>query len=106
LLNNENKEYTVQGLEPYTWDEAAKVFIDNYSKLKLKIVKAPMGMLKLAGRLSPKTWYGYKMLTALNNYPEKFEAEQTWNELGKPQITLAEYAQKLSTPTAQKASAK
>ena len=96
LLNNENKEYAVQGLEPYTWDEGAKIFIDNYSKAKLRIMKAPMGMLKLAGRVSSKTWYGYKILTALNNYPEKFEAEQTWSELGKPQITLAQYAQKLS----------
>lgn len=106
LLNNESREYAVQGLEPYTWDEAAKVFIENYSKTKLKVMKAPLGMLKLAGRVSPKSWYGYKILTALNNYPEKFEAEQTWNELGKPQITLAEYAQKLSAPTVQKASAK
>jgi hypothetical protein len=95
----------VQGPEAYTWDEGARVFIDNYSKAKLKIMKAPMAMLKLAGRVSSKTWYGYKILTALNNYPEKFEAEETWNELGKPQITLAEYAQKLSA-TVQKASAK
>lgn len=106
LLSNENKEYAVQGLEPFTWNEGAKVFIDNYSKTKLKIMKAPMAMLKLAGRVSPKTWYGYKILTALNNYPEKFEAEQTWNELGKPQITLAEYAQKLNMPVSPKASAK
>jgi len=103
LLTTENKEYAVQGPEPYTWDEAAKVFIDNYSKTKLKIMKAPVGMVKLAGRVSSKSWHDYKIITALNNYPEKFEAEQTWNELGKPQITLAEYAQKLSAPTAQKA---
>jgi uncharacterized protein YbjT (DUF2867 family) len=96
LLNNESKEYVVQGLEAYNWDEAAKIFIQNYSKAKLKVMKAPLGMLKLAGRVSPKTWYGYKIVTALNNYPEKFEADQTWNELGKPTITLAQYASQLA----------
>lgn len=96
LLNNESKEYVVQGLEAYNWDEAAKIFIQNYPKAKLKVMKAPLGMLKLAGRVSPKTWYGYKIVTALNNYPEKFEADNTWNELGKPTITLAQYAGQLA----------
>jgi hypothetical protein len=69
------------------------------------VIKAPLGMLKLAGRVSPKTWYGYKIVTALNNYPEQFEAEQTWNELGKPTITLATYAERLSGVTVPTASA-
>ena len=96
LLTNENKEYAIQGPEAYNWDDAAKLFIQHYPKAKLKIMKAPLGMLKLAGRVSPKTWYSYKIVTALNNYPEKFEAEQTWNELGKPVITLEAYAKEIA----------
>ncbi len=33
------------------------------------------------------------IIEALNNYPEKFEAQSTWNELGKPSITLKDFAQ-------------
>ncbi|HEY0680278.1 MAG TPA: NAD(P)H-binding protein [Chitinophagaceae bacterium] len=102
----ENKEYVAQGLEAFTWDEAAKVFINNYSKSRLRIVKAPMKVLKLAGMLNSKSYYGYKIVTALNNYPEKFEAEQTWSELGKPSITLAAYAQMRSNITSPPALAK
>jgi hypothetical protein len=36
--------------------------------------------------------YGAKIVKALNRYPEKFEAAENWNTLGKPQITLRAYA--------------
>jgi len=31
------------------------------------------------------------MIEALNNYPEMFEAEKTWEMLGKPQTQFKEY---------------
>lgn len=96
LPGDDNREYVIQGTEPYNWDEAAKVFISNYKKAPLKTMKAPIGMLKFFGMFSGKAHYGYKVCTALNNYPEKFEAERTWNELGRPVITLAEYARRAS----------
>lgn len=90
----ENRDYDVQGLEAFTADEAAKVFAENYQKAKLKISKAPLVILKIAGSIIQKINYGANILDALNNYPEKFNAETTWAELGKPTITLAEYAQR------------
>ena len=39
--------------------------------------------------------YAYHICEALNKYPEKFESENTWNDLGKPSITLAEYVTSL-----------
>lgn len=96
LFANENKEYIIQGTEAYNFDDAANIFIDNYSKAKLKIMKAPLKMLGIVGIVNRKTAYGFKIVTALNNYPEKFQAEQTWSELGKPGMTLADYAQKQS----------
>jgi hypothetical protein len=96
LTGNDNREYVIQGTEAYNWDEAAHIFINHYKKAPLKIMKAPVGMLKFFGRFSGKAEYGYKIVTALNNYPEQFEAERTWNELGKPVITLEEYARKRS----------
>lgn len=96
LPGDDNREYIIQGPEAHNWDDAAKIFISNYKKSALKTMKAPIGMMKFFGMFSSQTAYVHKICTALNNYPEKFEAEKTWNELGKPSITLAEYAQKLS----------
>ena len=46
-----------------------------------------------AGALvSEKTSYLYHILTALNHYPERFESDRSWEELGRPRMTLAEFA--------------
>jgi len=87
----DNREYAVQGTEAYNWDDAAKLYIKHH-KAPLKIMKAPLGLLKFMGMFSSVTQYGYKVLVALNNYPEKFESEKTWEELGKPTITIEKYA--------------
>ena len=92
--DNTNQEYVVQGLEPFTFDQAAKVFCENY-KLPVKTMKAPLGPLKFLGLFNQKMNYTYHICEALNKYPEKFESENTWNDLGKPAITLAEYAASL-----------
>ncbi|HEX6179644.1 MAG TPA: NAD(P)H-binding protein [Chitinophagaceae bacterium] len=96
LPGDDNHEYVIQGTEAYNWDDAAHIFIDNYKKTRLKTMKAPMGMMKFFGIFSGKAEYGYKICTALNNYPETFDAERTWRELGKPEMTLAQYARKVS----------
>lgn len=91
---NSNQEYPVQGPNPYTFDEAAKVFIDNYKK-KLTTFRSPLVPLKLIGLMSNKINYTANICEALNKYPEKFESEKTWNDLGKPTTNLAQYASEL-----------
>jgi hypothetical protein len=95
IAGNENKEYPIQGPEAYTFDEANKIFIANYSKAKLKTMKAPIGIMKFLGHFNQKFNYGWHICEALNKYPEKFESELAWKELGTPQITLAEFARTL-----------
>lgn len=87
-----SNEYIVQGTEALTADEAAKIFVSNYSKEKISIAKLPYKVLALLGNLNVTFNYGAKIIKALNNYPEKFEAQKTWDELGKPHLTLKEYA--------------
>jgi hypothetical protein len=58
----------------------------------LKIIKAPIGIMKFLGSFIQKLNYGWHICEALNKYPEKFESEKTWKELGSPSITLADYA--------------
>ena len=84
-------EYLVQGLEGFTYPEAAKVFVEN-SPEDLRVSQMPLWPLRLAGIFKPSTRDLVKILVALNNYPERFDSEKTWSELGRPQITLAEFA--------------
>jgi hypothetical protein len=90
-LNNGNNNYNVQGLESYNAEDATKLVIDNYKKEKLKIQKLPMPVFKFLGKLIKPLNYGYHIVEAINKYPEKFESEKTWEELGKPEITFMEY---------------
>ena len=92
LFNGSSKTYIIQGLEAYTSDKAAQIFINNYNKEKLSIAKAPLGILKIIGLFSPTINYAYNITKAINNYSEKFEAKKTWKELGKPKLTLKNFA--------------
>lgn len=91
---DKNFEYPIQGLEPFTFDEAAKIFISNCEK-KITTIKTPIVPLKLLGLVSNKMNYAANICEALNKYPEKFESEKSWDELGKPSIRLANYAASL-----------
>jgi hypothetical protein len=90
--DNSNYEYAIQGPEAFTFDEATKIFIENYSKTKLSAIKAPVRLMKFLGNFSPQMDYAWHICEALNKYPEKFESETSWKELGKPEIRLKEYA--------------
>jgi len=89
-------EFTVQGPEAHTYDEAAEIFVANYAKTQLKISRAPLGLLKILGRFSRNMNYVAHILEALNNYPEVFTSAETWKQLGQPEITLKEYARRLA----------
>ncbi|MBL7856187.1 MAG: NAD(P)H-binding protein [Cyclobacteriaceae bacterium] len=92
IFNDENREYSIQGPEAFTAEEAATEYVSHYPYEKLSISKAPLGLLKFLGKFSQKINYGYHIVNALNNYPEKFVSEKTWQELGKPATTLREFA--------------
>lgn len=91
ILQSENHEYTIQGPEAFLTNEAAEIYIKN-SKEKLTLSRAPIGLLKFIGLFSNKVSYGYHIITALNNYPEQFESKDSWEELGKPNLTLKQFA--------------
>lgn len=95
IAGNENKEYNIQGPEALKSDEAAKIFIGNYKKAKLSTLKAPKGVMKFLGIFIQKFNYAWHICEALNKYPEKFESQLTWNELGTPVTRLADYAKSL-----------
>ena len=91
ILTDENREYPIQGLEAYTTEEAVNIFIKNYQLKKLKIVKVPIALLQIMGKIFKKVNYIAHILEALNKYPEKFVSQQSWDELGKPTETIKDY---------------
>ena len=94
ILTTENKEYAVQGPQAFTIDEAVRAYVKAYNKSKLRIRTAPLGMLKFFGLFNQKMNYGWHIIEALNKYPETFVAQRTWDELGKPTITIQDFARR------------
>jgi len=94
-LANGNQEYAVQGLEGFTADEAAKLYASHCEKEKVKVIKIPLGMLRFLGRFSNKYNYGANIIESLNNYPEKFESEGTWQDLGKPETEFIDFIKRV-----------
>ncbi|WP_437877449.1 SDR family oxidoreductase [Sorangium sp. So ce513] len=92
LPGDASREYVVQGPEPLTAKEAAEAFASNYTKEKLTVGAAPLGILKVLGLFSPTFNYVWHISDAINNAPEPFQAETTWKELGKPETTVASFA--------------
>lgn len=90
-LNNGCHEFVIQGAEGFTAAEAARFYREHYNKSKIIIVNAPLWILQFAGKFNRKFNYGAKIIEALNNYPEKFEAQNTWDILGKPKTNFIEY---------------
>jgi uncharacterized protein YbjT (DUF2867 family) len=93
ILDHEDREFIIQGPEPYSFEEAADVFIEHYQPNDLKKRKAPLFIFKYLGWFSDEMDFQYNILYAINHYDEKFQSEQTWEELGTPQTSLAAFAE-------------
>ncbi len=96
VLGNEDREYNVQGLDCYTTKEAAQLFVKNYTKEKLRVKITSLGFVRFLGLFDKRKRYLAKKKEAINNYNEIFSGEMAWKELGKPNITLTEFARNLS----------
>lgn len=90
-LDKGDNVYAVQGKEGFTTDEAAALFAQHYTAVKLSVSSLPMGILRFLGLFSRRFDYVAHIVHALNEYPEAFQAETTWKELGEPRLTLLEY---------------
>lgn len=87
-----SKEYPVQGPEPLTTQEAAKIYVEYSSVEGLSISNLPMGVAKFLALFVNPLKFVVPLMEVLNNNKETFESQKTWDELGKPIITLSRYA--------------
>ncbi|MBN8823718.1 MULTISPECIES: SDR family oxidoreductase [unclassified Spirosoma] len=92
VKDGQNQEYIIQGPEAVTQHEAAERFVKAYAKEKLRTVTTPSFLMKLGGFFTAQADYGWHITEALNNYPEGFESQKTWDELGKPTTTIEQFA--------------
>jgi uncharacterized protein YbjT (DUF2867 family) len=93
-MGDQNRDYVIQGPEAHTYEAAAHLFAQ-HSRKKLWVLNMPVSVLKFFGRFNQTMNYGGYILDAMNNYPERFEATQTWNDLGKPGLTIQEFAKQV-----------
>jgi nucleoside-diphosphate-sugar epimerase len=91
-LHTEDEEYFVQGMDCYTMQEAARIFIKNYPKEYLKLETVPMWVARFMSLFSTKWKFIAELSEALNNNNEIFVAESTWETLGKPEIRFIDFA--------------
>jgi len=89
----EDKEYVIQGPEPLLMEDAASRFAEAYDR-KLFVVKLSMNLMRLFGQFSRTLDYGANISYSINNYPEAFQAGNTWQELGKPTTTIEQFARR------------
>lgn len=95
LLDDEDREYVVQGPDAYRTEEAARIFAEHYEKADLSLVRIPLGLVKFAGRFSRQADNSAHIVEALNRYPETFQAQETWDALGTPTTTIADFARRV-----------
>ncbi|QJW90428.1 NmrA family NAD(P)-binding protein [Spirosoma taeanense] len=94
--DGQNQEYVIQGPEAVTQHEAALRLVAAYSSKTLRVLTMPPFLMRLGRPFSAQANYGWHITEALNQYPESFEAAQTWAELGRPETTIERFANQYS----------
>jgi uncharacterized protein YbjT (DUF2867 family) len=89
-----NREYVVQGPEPMTYNDAARRFA-RAASTKTPRLTLPLLFIHVAGVASPPMRFNGRIMRTVLRYPETFKAADTWRELGKPAITIEEFARAL-----------
>ena len=88
------QDVPVQGPEAITVERAMKLFVANHDPT-LKIRVAPVWVMRIIGLFNPKMRFVAQMFSYFGDHEDPFYAERTWRELGKPTMTLVEFAKGL-----------
>lgn len=89
-----DREYIVQGPEPLTFDEAAGRFASSFAR-RLFVIKFPLAVLRWLGAFSRHADFNANIMAAILAYPERFRAQITWNDLGRPTTRIEDFARQL-----------
>lgn len=89
-----NREYPVQGPEGLTMKEAAERFVNAYTKEKLTVGYMSFNLIKILALFLPVMKYLSKLMSVMLYNVETFESQNTWDELGKPELNIEKFADK------------
>jgi uncharacterized protein YbjT (DUF2867 family) len=87
-----NRTFVVQGPEALDYEQAARVYAAARPGDGLKVAFAPVPMFRLLGTFVPELKYALNISQASNDSPETFGAQETWDELGRPALTMQAFA--------------
>jgi uncharacterized protein YbjT (DUF2867 family) len=86
------REYVVQGPEALMTLEAARQVAQHHGHRRLRVAYALLGLIRFFGRFAARMDYGAHLIEALNEMPEPFRAQATWQELGPAGETVRAFA--------------
>jgi len=89
-----NKSYAVQGKEGVPFPEAARRFVQIYDP-EISVEVYPLHTIKEMGLPPEEEAFMEHMLTYVEQLKEEPVAENTWKDLGQPQMTIETFAQAL-----------
>jgi len=84
---NGNKDYVIQGPEAVTMHNALTRYSSTFTP-SLSLSEVPIGLVKFLGVFSRKFRILGMMGEYFKDFKEEFIAGPTWNELGKPTLTI------------------
>ncbi len=85
------RDYVIQGPELVSYGDAAARYAAANSGA-LRVVTLPFWGLRLIAVFSPSTRFHAHILKIVQRYPEEFKAQAAWNDLGKPTMTIEDFA--------------
>ena len=87
-----NQEFSIQGTEAWTLQDAAELYVNQHKSEKLRLTKLSGNLLRLLVRIRPALHEKALWFDRVNSYPEKFQSENAWKLFGVPPTTLSEFA--------------
>jgi uncharacterized protein YbjT (DUF2867 family) len=92
VLGTDDREYFMQGNNCYNMQEAAQMLVKHSSSEKLKVKTIPDFLMKFYALFDIRWKFKSELAAALNNNNELYISEDTFEELGKPEISFTDFA--------------
>ena len=91
-IGTQDREYFLQGMDCYKMQDAARNYVKNRPNEKLHLKIMPTWLLGIYALFDTKWKFMYELSKALNDNNELFISDDTFEELGKPKISFAEFS--------------
>ena len=95
ILGTDDREYFIQGNDCYNMQEAAQILIKHGSDKKLKMKVIPDLLLKFYALFDVRWKFKSELAKALNNNDELYISDDSFKELGLPEISFVEFAKQI-----------